>query len=386
MISQGYMPEILIVTADHEMAGAARQALEVPSSIGMVSVCSDLDYLATLAASQAPQGVLVDLDPAPERTLRKLEPVVSRSPSSRFILVCRDARPDLMPEAMQIGARHLLQKQEIPTSLRSAMQRLISGFGQTGGRGGRVITLFSASGGCGATTMAINLAQEIAAANSENALLVDMDWTYGGLATHLGLKGGFGIADLLAHPGAPDGDMVSTGSVRFGSQISVLLSPASMNFGCEPPSCENLALTLDACRSAFGCTIIDAPRVSLQVAGTLVACSQLSLVLMQPEVKDVHVARQLHEALEPWGRVGCGLETVVTRYRKRHTSLTVRECAELLGHEPFEVITSDYASARSAATLGQALSQACPRSGLCREIRGLAGRLWTHCESQRKTT
>ncbi len=62
---------------------------------------------------------------------------------------------------MQAGARHFLRKSAIQTELDPVLEHLLSHGPQESTRLGVVLSVFSCSGGCGATTVAINLANEL---------------------------------------------------------------------------------------------------------------------------------------------------------------------------------------------------------------------------------
>ena len=64
---------------------------------------------------------------------------------------------------------------------------------------GSAVTILSAGGGCGATTLAVNLAAELGAIDpsSDPPLVVDLDYHYGAVSTYLAVQGDYGVLDLL---------------------------------------------------------------------------------------------------------------------------------------------------------------------------------------------
>lgn len=368
--------EILLVTNDPETAHALQPLLGCKYAVRPDGMCLDLSQLPRQLACSPAAGVIVDIDPHPEQTLRLLEPIIARFPQSRFILLCQSVRSELVLEAMQIGARHLLNKQQLSKDLEAVMERVLKNPAASSGCG-KVITVFSAGGGCGSTTVAINVANEIQANDCTSTLLVDLDWPYGGLGTYLGVRGVFGIADVLAHPRTPDSSLISTGAIKHTSKLSVLLSPGSVRFGSASPACENLPTALQACRSAYSCTLIDAPHLPLEVAEILAGCSDMSLIVMQPAVKDVSIARNLYNALKSRGGSSAQIGIIINRYHRRRASISLQECERALGLQPFAVLRNDSKSGMLAATLGQTLSQVAPRSTLRQDIRELARRVWS---------
>ena len=153
---------------------------------------------------------------------------------------------------MHIGARHFLAKQSISADLPGVLKRLIPNESAEARRFGVVVTLLSASGGCGATTLAINLADELQLANSERALLVDLDGHYGALASYLGVEGQYGLADILADPARIDSQLISSTAVPYSERLHVLIGPASPDLP-QPPAVEyrHLGTVIDLCKRTY---------------------------------------------------------------------------------------------------------------------------------------
>src|SRR6185436_8948194 len=117
-------------------------------------------------------------------------------------------QPELLLEAMQVGARHFLLKKSVPADLSNVLHRLCPESNVVAQ--GAAVTVLSAGGGCGATTVAVNLAAELQALDTDSrpALVADLDAHYGAVATYLGVDGEHGIYDLLTRAGALDGQLI----------------------------------------------------------------------------------------------------------------------------------------------------------------------------------
>src|SRR5262249_52022825 len=149
---------------------------------------------------------------------------------------------------------------------------------------GGAVTVLSAGGGCGATTVAVNLAAELQALDPDSrpALVADLDAHYGAVATYLGVDGEYGIFDLLTRAGAIDGQLISSTALAPSDRMHALLSTARKRLG-EPITCDaqRLAQALDACKQAYHWTIVDAPRIAPAVAAELAQQSTATLLLLQ---------------------------------------------------------------------------------------------------------
>lgn len=367
---------ILLVTKQQETADAVARGLHGEELLTLGGVCADLDELRDKLAHIHAAVVLVDIDPQPGPLLRQMETLVARFGETRFVLLADEFGQELLLEAMQAGARHMLKKSAIKADLAATLGRLLPANGSGSSGDGSVITLLAGSGGCGSTTLAFNLANELTlAAPEEESLLIDLDWYYGALAPYLGLQGKFGIGDLLARDGRVDGNLVRSTAVTFSKNLHVLLSPVSVNAPqTEAADYPNLNEVLSACKQAYAHTIIDAPHVSRRVGATLAGASTAVLIVFQLTVKDIHSVRSLRAALVEGGLSENRIALVANRYDK-NSSVTPHEAQEALGVKTLHLVANDYQTAVNNINFGRPLSETASASLLRRDIMQLINRL-----------
>jgi pilus assembly protein CpaE len=374
--------EVLLMTRERDTERAVDLALEnTPQVARPFAVCPDLRELAHRLENRQAAIALIDIDPQPMATLAGVEPLVRRFPNTRFVVLCRETGGDILDEAMQVGARRCVTKGSLVVDLPPVLRRLVQDVTSNEGEGGSLVTVLSASGGCGCTTVAINLADELRIASGKDVLLVDMDRFYGAVATYLGVRGDFGIVDLLAQRGTIDAQLVTSTALKSPQDLHVLLSPASVNFADPLPiPYDQLDVALAACRQAFGFTIVDAPRMPMDVAATLAQSSVLTLIVLELTVIDIRCARAMLAALTDLRVPRERILIVVNRYRKRGSMITVEEAQKALDGTAMRRLSNDYEATLRSINLGQTLSQAAPRSDLRKDLRELAAHVMSQTE------
>jgi pilus assembly protein CpaE len=364
------MQDILLSTRDDATQRAVSRALEGRGQLTCVREWTELEArLARQPASLA----LVDMDGTRE-ALGPLEPLIRRARETAFVLVCDELEVGLVLKAMQIGARHCLLRSAIPAELPALFLRLRED-GRAPAVAGRALTVLSAGGGCGGTTLSINLAEELRLQGAAEVLLVDMDRFTGAMATYLGADCKYGIADVLGGRRTIDAELIRSTATRCGEGLHLLASPASVDFSTRGElSLERLEPVLEACGAAFPWIVIDAPRVGIDAAVQLARASAVTFVVFQLSVVDVRITRSLVRALVERGIARERIRPVANRYHKR-SLVTLADATEALdGMEP-ERIPNDFASAIRALDLGQPLARVAPRSPARKGIRDLATRL-----------
>jgi pilus assembly protein CpaE len=369
--------DILLVTKEEATEKAVKSVLGKSGQMTLAGVCRDVSELRSFLSRKEARAVIIDIDPDPSQVLFELRTVLTAYPSVYMAVLCSSFTKELVLQAMQAGARHFLEKASIESELSKELQSLIHDGAKKGpSPGSQIISIFSAGGGCGATTVAVNLANELRLSSSRPVLVIDLDTCYGAVSTYLGIRSQYGIADVLAHKGAVDQHLIQSSAYSYMQDYHVLASPA----GIETPRTnslryENLAPACEACRDVYAYTVIDAPRLpgstSIEVAGL----SDLVLVVFQLTVKDVHSARLMVSTLIKSGIAGEKIMPVANRVRKRGPLVRLEDSKKAVGLSSCYPIRSDWRKAMKCVNNSQPLAQVAGRSGLRADFRKLAAKV-----------
>jgi pilus assembly protein CpaE len=125
---------------------------------------------------------------------------------------------------------------------------------------GNVVTLASATGGCGKTFLATNLAYLLSRVPGQRVCIVDLDLQFGEVSTALHLRPKYTICDALARE-EESGDLkdcIEDFVVRHESGVAVLAAPRDPSEAdrIEPPDVTKVLL---AARENFDTVIVDTP-------------------------------------------------------------------------------------------------------------------------------
>ncbi|NLT53680.1 MAG: AAA family ATPase [Actinomycetales bacterium] len=234
----------------------------------MTIIC---DFDATVAGtlrSAIGDGLLVPsiesvrrhLDATPDEDSVVLGPSVDQISAFRLAETARVARPSLgvvlvrrridtavLAEALRSGIREVVDERDLSglnaavlrcRTLASAMRRQSATTGEEDISRGRIITVFSAKGGCGKTTLATNLATVLADRGRREVCLVDLDLAFGDVAIALQLFPTHTIADAVAMSETLDLSALQNLLTPHSPGLSTLVAPV------EPGSAESIPASL----------------------------------------------------------------------------------------------------------------------------------------------
>jgi len=192
-----------------------------------------------------------------------------RRPSLGVVMVRRRIDTAILSDALRSGVREVVQERdlaglatavrrqrEIATRLREQIERPEGG--DPVSRGGKVVTVFSAKGGCGKTTLATNLAASLADSGKGSVALLDLDLAFGDVAIALQLFPTHTIADAVPIGEDLDGPALLSLLTSHRSGLQALVAPM------EPSAADLIDTSLvvhivDLLKEEFDYVIIDTP-------------------------------------------------------------------------------------------------------------------------------
>ncbi|MCE5278752.1 MAG: hypothetical protein ABFD92_18475 [Planctomycetaceae bacterium] len=361
---------VIILTHDDAVAGAVAGAFNGQARSIVFTRCGGSDDISRRLGAGRPAAVVVDIDHERQSLLSELAALTGRFTDSCFVVVSSTSSEQLMLDSMAAGARHVLRKDQIASSLQSILERLLPRLGRQGSVEGAAFTVLSTAGGCGATTVAVNLAYEMYLAGKGPVLLVDMDTAYGGVGTCLNVRGEYGLASAMAAGKKIDRDLVRSSARPYADDLHVLVSPATVDFAApQAVDFAHVPAAMAAFRQAYPVTVIDAPRVAAPAAAELALGSRAVLIVMQMRVKDVRMAHDLRGALLGGGVDPARIVPVVNRHRTKGATVTMDEVRRVMETDAVTVLANDFRRAARSFDLGEPLGKAAPFSPLRKDLR-----------------
>lgn len=251
----------------------------------------------------------------------------------------------------------------------------------------RVIAVQGMAGGVGATTLAVNLARELAGTDKKtrrSVCLLDFDFQFGtvGLLCDLGPKAA--VVELLSDTETVDDDSFRLALQQADDSVSVLTAPEDL-IPMDFVNAEDVGRLIDTARSMFDFVVIDMPRILQDWTETVLRKSDAYLAVLQLDVSSAQNCMRFRRALQAEEIETDALRFVLNRAPRR-TELTARSrmqsMAQSLGIS-FEVqLPNGSGAVAQAADQGEFLAKAAPKSPYRKAIQALAKEI--HSAESRK--
>ena len=190
-------------------------------------------------------------------------------PSIGVILVRRRVDASVLADALRAGVRDVVEERDLSGLAEAARRsRVLSrrlrnadshgGEHASPGHRGRIVTVFSAKGGCGKTTLATNLAAILADHGRREVCILDLDLAFGDVAIVLQLFPAHTLADAVALGDSLDADGLKALITPHSPGLSALVAPVEPGTAGHIPA-ELIGRMLEILRDQFDYVVVDTP-------------------------------------------------------------------------------------------------------------------------------
>lgn len=326
---------------------------------------------ALLNRADAPQLVIINLDPDAPRSLQKIGRLPREFPHVSFFLMSHTLDANLLMEAMHLGVKEFIPLPIAEDKFAAAIERVASGHGL--GKKGRTIHVIPTIGGCGSTTVACNLAALLA--QRQKTAMLDLDLMGGGVASYFDVRPRYTISDVMASAEKVDEQLLDNALVIHPkSRLAILARPDQPEeaLRVSQPAFQRLSGVLGR---MFDFVVIDSIMSIDSIYADAIKSADINLIVMQLNVPSAKNAERFVGALRRMGIDAGKIRIVVNRYVKKGCDIEPDEVERALGLKIAWMIPNDFKNAIAAINYGEPVVLRAPRAEISASLLGLAMQL-----------
>jgi pilus assembly protein CpaE len=317
---------------------------------------TDLRHAPDRIAEDPSNLIAVGVDDPNDPALRAIERISSNTGDVGIIVISKEPTQELLVSCMRAGADEFLEYPVDQGELSKALEGLAKRKGVISTRQGKVVALFSAAGGVGCTTIACNLAANIALEvdGHRTCALLDMNTQFGTVALAMNI-GEFShtLADAVKDSDRLDENLLMGMMSEHSSGAAVLPSPLDV---AELESFDPLQVrsVIATARKTYRHVVLDMPHKidEVSIAG-LEEADEIFLVtdMVVPSIRNtIRVLETLRELEYKDEKV----KLIISKYYDSH-QISLDEIATHVGIPIYWLVPYDSPAAIAAMNSGETI-------------------------------
>lgn len=280
----------------------------------------DLGFAEALAFFSQPEAetlkfIALAIDSEDEDNLVLMGEIITQAKSRgiRVILIAEDVTPASLHQLLRKGADEFVPYPLPERELQAVIDRVTNASDSqdqshhatpqlTSGdsKEGALIVVHGLAGGTGSTTLAVNLAWELAIIDGEaspSVCLLDLDLQQGSVATYLDLPRREAVFEMLSETEAMDEEIFGQALLSYEDKLQVLTAPADM-VPLDVVSPEDIDLVLQMARSHFDYVVVDMPSTFVDWSETVLASAHVYFAMIELDMRSAQNALRIKRALQ----------------------------------------------------------------------------------------
>lgn len=281
-----------------------------------------------------------------------------------LVVVSAALSPERTRQLLRLGAADWLQQPFTDADILAAL-----GQAAGAGRSAEVVTFVPASGGAGATTMALLAAGHLSRkSKTERTAVVDLDFQSAACAAYLNAKSDFDLEALIANPDRLDGELSELMKQSRDPRLS-LYSFERPDLYFQPQGAAFVLRLLDLAAAANSTVLIDLPNLRTAWFEDVIRHSDKVLVVCELNVPSLGRARRLLAEIAAARSGSADVGVIINRAEfKLFGNVIARgDVEKMLSGVPFRTVAADPETSSDAVNRGLLAVEVAPRSRLVRE-------------------
>jgi pilus assembly protein CpaE len=321
-----------------------------------------------LQRSDSAQLVVINLDPNPAETLKRIGHLPRQFPAVSFFALSQLMDAHLLMDAMHLGVKEFIPLPIHAEKFAAAIDRVAGMNGM--GKKAKIIHVIPTMGGCGSTTIACNVAASLARVGK--TALLDLDLIRGGVASYFDLRPRYTIADVMDQTASLDMQLLDNALARHTKSSLAILSRPELPEDTQRVTAAGFARLTGMIGRMFDFVVIDSMMSIDPVYAAAITSADVNVVVMQLNVPSAKNAERFVGALRRMGIESSKMKIVVNRYVKKGWDIDPEEVERALGLKISWMVPNDFKTAIEAINFGEPVVIRAPRAEISTSLTGLA--------------
>lgn len=326
---------------------------------GFCDVCVFYEYASGFeAAINAGKSILfIDISDDFNKALESIATLKDKSKSVYIIALSNKTTTDNIIKIMRAGAKEFITKPIIQTEFNEIVNGIKAEFlANEQNDTCKIISTFSNKGGIGKTSIAVNLALELAQMSKEKVALIDLNLQLGDVATFLDMTPPFAM-DYIANNicSLNEEDLLKTMTKYKNTSLYVIADPLNIDKS-KDITAEQIKSILDTLKRTFSYIVID---IGTNIDTKTIKALDYSDLILLIAIVNLPAIRSTQRCMALFDKLGYSpekIKLVLNRYMENE-DIKTSDIEDVVKQKVYWKIPNNYLTMMSAINKGVPVSE-----------------------------
>lgn len=364
---------VIALVKDKNTQSLLELYIQENSAFKFLAATDDFEKAFNAIAELQKSLLLIEIEEDEDFSIDFIKRVAEKNPNCRILAFTQYYNTELVIKAMREGALEILRFPIIKEKFTNALEDIKAEIlGEKNKKDKcKVISVFSNKGGVGKTSIAMNLALELAKNTRENVVLVDLNFQLGDVTTFWDLKPSFNISYMLKNIDGIKKDFLLNTLEKYKDTSLYILADPPYFKQADYVSEKNIEKLLEVLKTSFSYIVIDTTSGFGGKTMKALALSDLVLLLATMNLPALRNCQRCLELFESEGFDNNKIKILVNRYMESE-DIKVEDVEKLLKKKVFWKIPNNYFTMMSAINLGVPVAEVNRDSNVARSYKDLS--------------
>ncbi len=294
--------------------------------------------------------------------------------TSKIIITSINYSTNTIIKALRLGAKEFLPKPVLREDLVRVLSMLASISPENEVSQSKIITVYSNKGGIGKTTIAVNLAAELAKVTKDKVALVDLNLQLGDISTFLNLNPPFDVNYVIRRLIDKEENILIKGFEKYKDLSLYVLSDPSYIEQSESITTQQITTLFSALKKVFPYIVVDMSSnidpISLKILDSS-DWIMFTTIINIPAIRNAQRCLNLFRSRKyPSNKV----KIVINRYME-NDEIKIEDIENTLGESVYWKIPNNYFTIMEAINKGVSISEVNAESNIGNSFRDFAAKV-----------
>lgn len=378
---------IILIDSEENSRNIIKSYLSDLENVQISSECileySDIDEGIKKSFETQNSILLIDISENTEKALESIRKLKDEKKDSLIAALSYKATTDVIIKAMRAGAKEFISKPVIKTDFKETITALIQEIeNKTVNESCKIISTFSNKGGIGKTSIAVNLAMELAQLSKEKVALVDLNLQLGDVATFLDLTPSFAM-DYIANniQNMDDNELLKTLTRYKNTSLYVIADPLNIDKSQEITAAQ-IEEILQSLKKSFSYIVID---IGTNIDSKMIKALDMSDLILLVATVNLPAIRSIQRCMEMFNKLGYTkdkIKLILNRYMENE-EIKTSDIEEVVKQKVYWKIPNNYLTMMSAINKGVPVNEINPESNIAQNYMDFASKVSDYLITQK---